>query len=169
MQENNEEYLEHFGVKGMKWGKNRNPGYSNDQVKRDVQIYGNRGASRINKALNRGEQISTARSVEKTRRDSAMAGNKYVRQVGKLGGGAFGAAIGFVSAMGIKKLANSSAGRKVASKLLGQYSSFAISALNNPLAAAAVSAGAAKVGYMLSGDIAVGLNMRARGYNPNRK
>ena len=62
--------LEHVGVKGMKWGvRKKNPNYTNNQIKRDRQIYGKRGSNRINKALNKGDSISVARGDEKTRRD----------------------------------------------------------------------------------------------------
>lgn len=164
-----QEFFEHAGVKGMKWGKRQNSNYSNQQAKRDAQIYGNRGAKRINNAMNKGDQISTARGAEKTRRDNVMAKNKYVRQGGKLAGGATGAALGFASTLAISKITNSVAGRTVANRLLGQYSNLAIGFINSPVATAAITAGAAKVGYMMAGDAAVSVNMRARGYNPNRK
>ena len=164
-----EAFFEHAGVKGMKWGKRQNPNYSNQQAKRDAQVYGNRGAKRINKAMNSGDQISTARGAEKTRRDNAMSKNKYVRQGGKLAGGAAGAAVGFAATLAVKGITNSAPGRMVANRLLGQYSMVAIRALNSPVATAAITAGAAKVGYMMAGDAAVSVNMRARGYNPNRK
>lgn len=162
--------LEHYGVQGMRWGKRgQAANYSTQQAKRDVQVYGKRGAKRVNKSLHDGNQISTARGDEKTRRDNVMGKNKYVRQVGKLGGGALGAGIGFAAIRGLGSLAVSNAGQIAARKILGQHADAAISALNSPLAMGAVTLGAAKVGHMMSGDIAVGVNMRAHGYNPNRK
>ena len=162
--------LLHYGVVGMRWGKRTNPGYQHNQIKRDTQVYGKRGATRINKALNAGDSISVARGSEKTRRDRVMGKNKYVRQVGKIGGAATGAVVGFLAARGLAKAANSQHGRAMVNKLLGnEYGTLANVVLNNPIFLAGAAAGAAKVGHMLSGDIAVGINMRAHGYDPNRK
>lgn len=168
--ENHDDELMHYGKKGMKWGKRTNPNYTSQQIHRDIQVYGARGAKRINKMLNEGDQISTARSYEKTRRDNVIARNKYVRQTGKIIGGVTGAGVGIISSIGLARLASSRKGQAVASKLLGnQYGQLAVAALNNPIAMATISAGSAKIGTLLSGDIAVGINMRANGYNPNRK
>lgn len=165
-----ENELKHYGVAGMRWGKHgQAANYSGQQAKRDAQVYGTRGAKRVNKSLHSGNSISVARGDEKTRRDNIMGKNKYVRQVGKLGGGALGAGIGFATMRGIGKLTASTQGQAVTRKLLGQYADLAIHASNSLPVQAAVAAGAAKVGHMLSGDVAVGLNMRAHGYDPNRK
>ncbi len=167
-----EDFLAHYGVKGMKWGKRKaplNPNYSEQQYKRDSQVYGRRGANRINKNMHKGDQVSTARGMEKTRRDNVMAKNKYVRQAGKLGGGAVGAGVGFVASKGIAKAANSSLGQRFIMKTLGNHGPLAVNALNSPIATAAIAAGSAKVGYMLAGDAAVAVRMRAHGYNQNRK
>lgn len=164
-----EEFFKHAGVKGMKWGKRQNPNYSNQQAKRDAQVYGNRGSKRINNAMNKGDQISTARGAEKTRRDNVMSKNKYVRQVGKLAGGVVGAGIGIATTVGLNKLASSSAGMAAAGKVFGKSDVFVRALNDSPIVLAAITAGAAKVGYMMAGDAAVSVNMRARGYNPNRK
>lgn len=166
-----EDFLAHYGVLGMKWGKRkRNPNYSDQQVKRDKQIYGARGVKRINKNLNKGDQISTARGAEKTRRDRVMGKNKYVRQVGKLAGGVVSGGIGFLAMRGIGAAVSSRSGSVAVRKVLGNDAGILVSGLSrNPVVQATVAAGAARVGYMLSGDIAVGLNMRAHGYDPNRR
>mgnify|MGYP003396823346 CR=1 FL=1 len=159
------------GVKGMKWGvRNANPGYSEQQQKRDVQVYGKRGAKRVNKAMNKGDQISTARGVEKTRRDQVLGTNKYVRQGGKIAGTVAGVAVGRMALVGIRKSAYTDAGVKLVANLLGSKGQFVLTeAANNPVINIAVMAGAAKVGNMLAGDIAVKTRMRAKGYNPNRR
>lgn len=170
LDEQKAEFLEHSGVKGMKWGKRGMAAtYTDQRAKRDAQVYGNRGAKRINKSLHDGNQISTARGDEKTRRDAVLGKNKYVRQVGKLGGGALGAGIGFAAMRGLGKLSTTTKGQAITRKILGQHANAALFALNSLAVQGAVAVGAAKVGHMLSGDIAVGLNMRAHGYNPNRK
>lgn len=179
-----EDFLAHYGVKGMRWGKRKNPNYTDQQVKRDVQVYGARGAKRINKSLNDGNSISVARGDEKTRRDNVMAKNKYVRQGGKAAGAVGGAALGYVAVKGIKALANSELARSAVEKaMMGVGGKSFMQAtrmyhvIREPITQyadsvavqAVIAAGAAKVGHMLAGDIAVNTRMRMHGYNPNRK
>lgn len=79
-------YLEHYGVKGMKWGirkarlksenaitnrnkskkqlDKRNKKYGSADYSRDVSIYGRGGAERINKRLNKGKTLDQARRRE---------------------------------------------------------------------------------------------------------
>lgn len=165
--------LAHYGVKGMKWGKRRNPDYTDQQVKRDVQVYGKRGASRINKSLNDGNSISVARGDEKTRRDRVMGKNKYVRQGGKAAAAVGGVAAANVAISGLRKATYTAAGQRFLNSTLGSGAGMAAMRVadiaSSPAARVVVSAGAAKVGSMLAGDAAVGLNMRLHGYDPNRR
>jgi len=171
-----ENELAHYGVLGMKWGRRKaenlksNPNYSVQQRKRDQQVYGTRGMRRINKAMNNGDAISVARGAEKTRKDAVVGKNKYVRQVGKLGGGAAGAGIGLLGVKGLAKAASSLKGQQIANKILGPMGGSTVSSLlKSPQAQLAVTAAAANVGLLLSGDIAVNANMRVHGYDPYRK
>lgn len=166
-----EEFLEHSGVKGMKWGKRKpqHENYSNDQAKRDRQVYGTRGAKRVNDSLHSGNSISVARGDEKTRRDKVMGRNKYVRQGGKIAGAGIAGAAGFLGVRALAKTASSAAGQRVVAKLFGPNAALATQALNNPILIGAATVGAAKIGEMFSGDIAVAANMRSNGYDPNRK
>ena len=169
-----EAFLAHYGVKGMRWGKRTNPNYSKDQIKRDTQIYGRRGASRINKNMNKGDSISTARGSEKTRRDRVMGRNKYARQGGKIAGAVAGVAAANIAISQLSRLSNTTAGRSVMNKLMGSnLASMVAGGLNaanqSPAIRLAASAGAAKVGSMLAGDIGVAVNMRANGYDPSRR
>lgn len=176
--------LEHVGVKGMKWGvRKKNPNYTNNQIKRDRQIYGKRGSNRINKALNKGDSISVARGDEKTRRDRVMGRNPYVRQTGKIVGA--GAAIVGLN-VGMTAASKAARNPKVVSKVLNTLNKIPgiktgsvgktiakttkyADLLDTPEFRVIASAGAAAIGQKLSGDIAVGLNMRSHGYDPNRR
>lgn len=180
-----EDFLAHHGVLGMHWGKHlpgrgqgKNSDYSDQQRKRDKQIYGGRGVRKINKSLNRGNRISVARGDEKTRRDRVMGKNKYVRQVGKVVNVVGGVAIANVAVSALHKFSNSHAGAVFVSKIFGANSKGRAAfetgrsitgMLNTIQGRAVVSIGVAKVTDMLSGDLAVSANMRAHGYNPNRK
>ena len=171
--------LDHHGVKGMKWGvrKDRNapnPDYTKQQRKRDVQAYGKRGSKKINRRMNQGDKISVARGYEKNRRDKVTGKSKYVRQVGKLGGGATGAAIGHFGQKAITDALASRQGIMFLNRTIGANNALAArqawsTVQDIPAARYAIDAGAAKVGYMLSGDIAVKTHLKAHGYNPNRK
>lgn len=173
-----EEFLIHYGVKGMKWGvrkdrKNqnaRNSNYTEQQRKRDKQIYGRRGSKRINRSMNRGNTISVARGDEKTRRDRVMSKNKYWRQGGKTVGAVAGGAVGLIASRAVQNAVRTRRGQTVILRALGPYlGSFTIGALISPAANVAMTAGAAKVAHMMSGDITVSARMRAHGYNPNRR
>lgn len=172
-----DEYLEHFGTKGMKWGvrksaesKNANSNYSVKQRRRDAQVYGMRGQRRINKAMNKGDSLSIARGDEKTRRDRVLNSNKYVRQGGKVAGAIGGVVLANVGMTAVAKATFSGPAAKLVNATLGQNGATALRvAMQTPSVRFAVSAGAAKVGNMLAGDVAVNTRMRAHGYNPNRR
>jgi hypothetical protein len=117
----------------------------------------------------KGDNISTARGVEKTRRDRAMSKNKYVREAGKLAGGALSGIAGFVITNRLGSATKTLTGHRIATKIFGKYAPLISYGLNHPGVQLSIAAGAAKVGYMMSGDLAVSANMRARGYDPNRR
>lgn len=168
---NNE--LEHYGVKGMRWGhrkNNYNKNYTYSQRRQDQSTYGRRGEKRINKEMNRGAKIKAARSYEKTRRDKVLGTNKYYRQVGKmLGGGAAGLG-GFLLSRQVAKMGSTYEGRRKLIKYLGADIGMPVAAFSqHPAVQIAVASGAAKIGTLLSGDAAVGLRMKAHGYKAYRR
>lgn len=63
-----DEALRHHGVKGMRWGirkdRKRNPEYSSKQRTRDRKLYGRGAEKRINRRMNNGESIQSARHNE---------------------------------------------------------------------------------------------------------
>jgi hypothetical protein len=176
-----EDFLEHHGVKGMKWGKRkdreRNPKYTDNQIKRDRQIYGRRGSNRVNRALNRGDSISVARGDEKRRKDSALRSNKYARRAGKATGTIVGGTAGWVganyAAYGLRTLATTAGGQRFIGGLFGTKGTSAVytAALlaSSPTIRRSMTSGAAIIGYHLGGDAAVAANMRIRGYDPKRR
>lgn len=165
-----EEALSHYGKKGMKWGVRQNKNYSNDQATRDSRIYGNRGSKRINKAMNKGESVSTARAAEKTRRDRVMNRNPIARNVGKIAGGAVGAIALNVAANNLGRLPGTKLGAKfLKSETSRSIMSATIQSLNTPTFRAALTLGAGSIGAKVAGDLGVAVNMRTAGYNPTRK
>ena len=69
---NEDDYLEHFGVKGMKWGvrkqkEPRNKNYTSYNRRNDSFKYGDRGVKRINRSMNKGKTYVQAAKHEQNR------------------------------------------------------------------------------------------------------
>lgn len=171
------EFLKHYGVKGMKWGvrkdRAKNPNYTEQQRKRDRQIYGRYGESRINRRMNKGDTVTNARGREVTRRNKTMNRNKYLRPVGKAAGTAAGATAGYFGTKALAKyLGTNPAASRVVTKLLGNnplLTKGLATVINSEMGQASVAAGLGYIGNLLGGDILVKTNMRTAGYDPNRK
>ena len=182
-------YLEHYGVKGMKWGRRKNENYSSDQRARDSQIYGNRGVKRINKNMNKGESVSTARSREKTRRDTVTEKAVDIRGrsdtarvqkqfIGGAVGGYAGRAAGAAAVSGIGKAATSRTGQQLITKITGDPIKAAMltatvqGITRNPDTKNAAMIGGAAVGAIVGSKAprsASKAYVRSKGYNPNRR
>lgn len=65
------EDLEHFGIKGMKWGVRKkqafNSGYSSGSRNVDQKKFGNGGVRRISKRMDKGKTLKEARRAERNR------------------------------------------------------------------------------------------------------
>lgn len=102
-----EDYLAHYGVKGMKWGvrrsSKRNSNYSDTQRKQDVTLYGRGGERRINRSMNKGHNLKSARSKEATRRNKAVERARTASFYG-------GAAASLAGAYGLYKIQTNPSG-----------------------------------------------------------
>lgn len=82
-------YLAHYGVKGMKWGVRRksrntyNKNYTERQRKQDRAVYGNRAERRINRRMNEGYGVKGARAIEADRKERTDRRKATARRVGK--------------------------------------------------------------------------------------
>lgn len=102
------EELEHFGIKGMKWGIRRfqnedgtltpagkqryADNYSSQQRIRDKKLYGEGAVRRINKRMLKGESIQSARHDEVIRKDridkTKKVGKSFAKGALVIGGAA---------------------------------------------------------------------------------
>lgn len=77
-------FLAHYGVKGMKWGKRRAAsnapasGYSKYHQTQDLAAFGKGGPKRINRAMNKGktrdEALKTERKIRNTKTATLVLG-----------------------------------------------------------------------------------------------
>ena len=147
--ESNELY--HYGVKGMKWGDRKdNPNHSSDQRRRDKGIYGRGGVRRINRSMNKGHSISSARSKEADRIYKHRRMGVYLGRAGSVAGGVGGAVVGY----------------KASQKILRKYG------VGDPatdmLIKGTISSGAYKASSMLGRMGGQSLGMILGGYKPSK-
>ena len=164
-----DEEIWHHGIRGQKWGvrrfqnadgsytsagrNRRNQNYSDEQYGRDKQVYGTLGARRINRSMNKGDMISTARSKEARR----IA--KY-REAGKYAGKATSIAVAAATYLGSDKV----------KQYLNQKTHYKYNKLldpNSPIAPI-VDIGAASIAGSLSYKVGQGAAMAVGGYSPNK-
>ena len=107
-------YLEHYGVKGMRWGQRRaeraaaprQASYSTDAQAADKKKLGSRGVDRINENMSKGMDHPKARAAEVKRRQ--------VRNTVIVGGYLAARALYVYGPMLAQQAANSYVGNKVA-------------------------------------------------------
>ena len=150
--------LSHHGVKGMKWGvrkNNYNSKYSSEQRLRDRTVYGSGGVRRINKSMNKGHSISSARSKEASRINSARNRARIAGQAGKTVGQIGGAIGGYYG-----------------SKFIVAALKTKVSALNDPTVElavrAAIAGGASSVSTQLGRYGGRSAAMVISGYSPKK-
>ena len=163
--------LEHHGIKGQHWGvrrfqnadgtrteagkkRARNENYSDQQYARDKQVYGTLAAKRINKNMNEGDMISTARSKEASR----IA--KY-RASGTVAGTIGGAAAGVGVALG---------GSRKVRNIVNKYTKYKYKDIigDNSPAAQAIDLGLASLATMAGYKIGQSGAMLSGGYAPSK-
>jgi hypothetical protein len=122
--------LRHYGVKGMKWGVRRaelaktNANYSRgqrdyDRTKRGVS---KRGVKRINKRMNKGQDLETARTNEKkfVRRRNAAIGAAYIgARYSNPETRAIIKELGVIAMQGVAQRAEAKRGRAYAAQTMG--------------------------------------------------
>ncbi len=175
------EYLQHYGVKGMKWGvrKKRNPNYTEKQRQRDRQFYGRGGERRINSKLNKGYGIQSARNYESDRLHRARNKAQSSASIGRIVGGVAGGIAGYAAPSIIKKgsgLVAGTLGVKVAQKtgngriIVGAFNVNKM--MRDPTVSRIVSYGGAAVGAALGrgagAKIGTHASMNLRGYSAKK-
>lgn len=93
----NGECLMHYGVLGMHWGirkdKKRNPDYSSKQRIRDRKLYGRGAERRINRRMNKGESVQSARHNEVVKKNRKRKAKNVAAVVGSAAVATGGAAV----------------------------------------------------------------------------
>lgn len=124
--------VKHYGVKGMHWGVRKNTpthaDYSVGQRQYDKKNYGHGGVKRINRRLNKGADLTTARKKEvkfRRRRSKAISTGvlavRYREQIkvgAKVAGTILSLAAG-VAVQAIAKKAETNRGRAAAANTMG--------------------------------------------------
>ena len=164
-----DESLEHHGIRGQKWGvrrfqnedgtltargrNRRNENYSDQQYGRDKQVYGTLAARRINRNMNNGDMVSTARSKEATR-------IYKTREAANWAGKGTALAVGAATYFGSEKI------KSFIDKNTG-YKLHSILSSNSPYAPI-IDMGIASIAGSLSYKVGQGGAMLAGGYAPNK-
>ena len=167
-------YLEHHGIKGMKWGVRRfrnedgsltetgKKRYSDEQYNRDVSMYGRGGAKRIRKRVEeQGVSVSGARSEEARRIHAARRKAKVYGQIGESAGDVGGLVGGAFAGWRLS--------RKV-DQLIDDYGelSYGERLAVDASVSAAVAKGSSSVGKTLGRYGGQAIGMITSGYSPTR-
>lgn len=171
--------LTHWGIKGQKWGVRRyqnedgtlteagkkrygvesdGPSYSDQQYKRDIDVYGKSGANRINRQMIEGASVSGARSKEAERIESFRKGARVAGHVGSYIGSVGGALGGYI--LGRKVVP------KIVEKMMGGNYNPAIAQI---VGSTAVGIAASATGKALGKIGGESIAMLSGGYSPSKK
>lgn len=165
---NFQDKLYHHGIKGQRWGVRRyqntdgsrtaagkkryNENYSSEQQTRDRRVYGQGGVRRINRHMNAGESISSARSIEAERINNRRRSGRILGETGSVAGTIGGAIGGYF------------ASKKVMSMLNLPFDDPA----TNMVIQGAISAGSAALGKQLGRYGGQSIAMLSGGYSPSK-
>lgn len=171
--------LTHWGIKGQKWGIRRyqnedgtlteegkkryrvdgdGPSYSDQQYKRDVDVYGKSGANRINRQMIEGASVSGARSKEAERIESFRKGARVAGHIGSTIGSVGGALGGYI--LGKKVVP------KIVQKMMGANYNKEVAGM---LGAAGVGMAVSATGKVLGKIGGESIAMLSGGYSPSKK
>lgn len=161
-------YLYHHGIKGMKWGvrkskksSKQNKNYSSKQRKRDQNVYSKGAVRRINKRMNKGESISSARSKEASRINSTRSAARYAGTAGRVVGTAAGVIGGAVlSNLGMKKLSSITKSVDLSAALQNPNIRYAV--------AGSIGLGVSKAAGQAGADAGRAAVMKSRGYSAKK-
>ena len=154
----------------MKWGIRkdpRNPNYTDKQRQRDRQFYGKGGERRINRKLNEGQGILSARNYESDRLYRARNKAKSSGAIGAIAGGLAGSIVGYHSDKIIQKGLNFLANKQP--KYMGLAINFS---RTNPHLKSAINMGGSFIGACIGssagGSLGTKISMNARGYSAKK-
>ena len=161
-----ENEFDHYGVKGMRWGRRkqqRASGYTDKQYNQDKAVYGKGGAKRINKRmLSDNYGLRGARSAEATMHNAAVKKSKAGAKAGAKIGGYTGLAAGYLAGSTVQKAGTIAVAAITKNRNL---SYIAYSALGSIDGRTAIAMGSAAVGAAIGKNAGRTIPLATKGYD----